>query len=62
MISSASCTVSTSVAVDDAYTSAGKPFTMFWACVVLPPKDIWKMRLWSCLSFQSAANVDVSLP
>ena len=36
---------------------------MFCACVVLPPNDIWKIRLWpSCLSFQSDANVDVSFP
>ena len=43
--------------------SAGNPFTMFSACVVLPPKDIWKIGFWPlCLSFHSDANVDVSLP
>src|SRR6266567_169959 len=45
--------------------SAGKPFTMFSAWVVLPPKDIWKISDWPCLAFQSVANVpdeEVSLP
>src|SRR4051812_21911736 len=63
VISPAFCTSSTSVAVDAAKTSAGKPFTMFWAWVVLPPNDIWKIRLWPlCASFHSDANIDVSLP
>src|SRR5215475_3237334 len=45
--------------------SAGNPFTMFSACVVLPPKDIWKMTDWPVLAFQSVAKVpddEVSLP
>src|SRR5215467_722384 len=38
---------------------------MFSACVVLPPKDIWKMTDWPVLAFQFVAKVpddEVSLP
>src|ERR687888_6043 len=45
--------------------SAGNPFTMFSACVVLPPNDIWKISDWSCCSIQSVAKApedEVSLP
>ena len=30
----------TSGSSDSATTSAGNPFTTFWACVVLPPNDV----------------------
>src|SRR6266568_2944810 len=45
--------------------SAGNPFTMFCAWVVLPPKDIWKITDCLWVFFQSVAKVpddEVSLP
>ena len=43
--------------------SAGKPFTTFWACVVLPPNEVWKMTCWpSWLSFHSVWKFEMSLP
>src|SRR5215475_5069669 len=65
VISPAFCTMATSGSSEDAYTSAGNPFTMFSAWVVLPPNDIWKMGDWPVFDFQSVANVpddEVSLP
>src|SRR4051794_24390803 len=63
VISPAFCTRPTSGSSEEAYTSAGNPFTMFVACVVLPANDIGKMTFWPlCESFQSEENVDVSLP
>src|SRR5438034_11022305 len=63
VINPAFSTNPTSGASDDAKMSALNPATMFSACVVLPPKDIWKMSFWpSCASAQSDAKVDVSFP
>ncbi len=43
--------------------SAGNPFTMFSACVVLPPNDIWKIGVWPLWSADHAfEKSDVSLP
>src|SRR6266704_4738991 len=45
--------------------SAGNPFTMFCAWVVLPPKDIWKITDCLWVFFQSVGKVpddEVSLP
>src|SRR6516225_3787781 len=45
--------------------SAGNPFTMFCAWVVLPPKDIWKITDCLWVFFQPVAKVpddEVSLP
>jgi hypothetical protein len=54
VMSPASSIICTSGASDKATMSAGKPFTTFWACVVLPPNEVWKMTCWpSWLSFHS---------
>src|SRR5215468_8918334 len=65
VISPAFCTIDTSGSREDAYTSAGNPFTMFSACVVLPPNDISKIGDWPVFDFHSVANVpddEVILP
>src|SRR5438874_7691398 len=63
VMSPALWTISTSGASDRATTSAGNPLATFWAWVVLPPKDDWKITdcpLWS--AFQASWKADSSLP
>src|SRR6266540_1892168 len=43
VISPAFCTIFTSGASESATTSAGNPLATFWAWVVLPPNEDWKI-------------------
>src|SRR6266567_2757374 len=63
VISPAFCTISTSGASDSATTSAGKPLATFWAWVVLPPNEDWKITDWPLWeAFHWSWKAEVSLP
>ena len=54
---------STSGSSDSATMSALNPLTTFWACVVLPPNEVWKMTDWpSWSSFHLSWKSVISLP